>query len=405
LPDSGAYEIWFDADAPVDDGCEPVLAGARLNMSIQTEGCERGADALCTAAFEVDGLWGSIVSADRVQVADGTFGIALNVSSYKFSCEERVTRIELGLGPNGFTGTGSAVIERTCADQEPRGSGLALVVAPRHTGPRFRFVPLDAFAPYAVSWGPVRFWSDTAITYTPPQDEPDLDHLFTLQSTDEPPKSTPVRPAVSMWPAVLLSEPDAFDGSNQRPLLKSGVADALGNPATIDTTPIQFVKDEVVTDVLDLDNRTTPMGMVGETSYVPSGAPCEAGGCIVIGPGRVCPTHLQPTFFSWRMPLDYPVKLRIRLAIESSKPQLRTWPVLIDSLAYILMQLAAPLMLLEEPHGGLTYSTGFFNLTAVSQSSDPRGMAIGFICSYGYDDAIARVILERIEVERDTSRN
>jgi hypothetical protein len=343
-----------------------------------------------------------------VTALDGKLKINLDYRRYNFWCEEMLSVVELALGPDGFTGKGDASVSRICADGNASSYSLAVTVAPRHTGPRFVFSPARVFAPFAVSWGAVQFWSDASIDTTVTPDNPDLDYLFGLQSLGEPVTNVPVTDANSMWPAVQLVDPDAFSGTRVRALLDSRVVDTFGNSATIDPSPIQFATNEVVSGVRDFDDGVTPKGLVGNAHYHPPdepGSPCESGGCITIGPAPICPTHAQPTFFSMRLPFDYAIKLRLRMAIETSNPNPPSWPVLVDSLQYIRMALTGQVNALADPHDGLTHTTGFIDVNAGSQSNDPRGMAIGFECFYGYDDTIARVIVERIEVERDTTRD
>ncbi len=411
LPDKGEYEVWF-GDVPdyVLRACYLRHGSRRHHLKVDLlASCKDSAETGCRVQLAEEDLIASGQYASNSAMVKDERLIVLWQGWWWRS--EEVLELSLELGPDGFVGTGTATLERHCGDDPMVTYEVPVTIAPRHTGPQFYFVPDPELAPYAVTWGPVKFWADEAVNYPPLYamlSDPGIAPIFALQPVADLLTRTAVEHCSTEWPAIRVLSPGQVAGTQQVPLFVPVMTDMLGNTASMDPTPIVFAEDQVIVDSIDFD-QIAPKGLIGAGGYYPAGtvhAPCESGGCAVIGPVRTCRHDGNPSFFSIRVNAAHPVLLKLRMAIQASSPLTVAAATWVEGEYFIHASISnrPDFAALAEPDGAFAYSTGFFDTTLAPQSPHSTGGALTFDCFEGYQDATARMVVERITVIPDESR-
>jgi hypothetical protein len=314
--------------------------------------------------------------------------------------QESVERLSLPLAGSGFAGGGTAQLRRTCPGLADQVYDVPVTVGPDETPPTIHHVPADEFfAPHAVSWG--QFYvnaTEPIIGFLNHSD--DVPALIGLESATNPDERPALAPTALIGWGFVIEDLDLVSGTKQRLFLRKPLFDRAGNAAQSQAEPIQFATDTLVDGVFDFDDDV-PAQSVGGGVYFPPGAansPCESGGCLVLGPIQPCHQHGAPVFFSMRFATDRHVRVSVRAKVESSVDAPKGLLAYVDEVQYTRSGVSTGVFSAQPVSDGLGFSTGFQDVSTITQSIGPRGGAIAFDCQEGQDHARMRAIIERIEV-------
>jgi hypothetical protein len=392
------HEIRFGGSSvPSSPDCSALWSNTVAQLRL---GGTCGASAKSCVVLELPYIVDYAAAATSVTQTESELVLVGSWPRSRHQTQERVERLSLPLAGSGFAGGGTAQLRRTCPGFADQVYDVPVTVGPDETPPTIHHVPGgEFFAPHAVSWG--QFYinaTEPIIGFLDHSD--DVPAILGLENVTNPSERPALAPATLIGWGFLIEDLDLVSGSEQRFFFQEPLFDRAGNAAQSQLEPIQFATDTLVDGVFDFDDDV-PEQSVGGGVYFPPGAinsPCEAGGCLVLGPLEPCHQHGAPAFFSMRFATDRHLRVRVRAKVESSVEAPKGLLAYIDEVQYTRSGVSTGVFSAQPVSDGLGFSTGFRDASTVTQSIGPRGGAIAFDCQEGQDHARMRAIIERIEV-------
>lgn len=403
----GNLELVFaDEDVPIVKGCTAAWAGTRGYISIESPYCPKGSQ-WCNGATFTSQEFFPASNKLTASVIDDKSIVLQGFTSRRWASGdnyELVDRLTLDYDAQGLTGTGVAALRRQCVGQADLIYQLPVSLGPDRHRPVVKFVPVARFSPYAVSWGELRIDSSEQLFVG--GQVASYDSLVGTVNDDNPAQVAATEPRPSMWPAIGFAHPADVAGTRQKLFLRTAAVDAFGNAAIADQTPFGVVDDSLLTDVFDFDVMQ-PKGLVGGARYVAPGsvdAPCESGGCVVLGPIAPCAVQRPRSFFSFRIATNDHVSIKIRSTIYSDAQSIGSaHAVVIDSLQYIwtMVDWGVQFSVNTRPEVPFGYTSGALDSTIVTQSNAAVGGALAFDCDGLSAETQLLWVVERLELAHD----